>query len=570
MNDEIQEARVANKVNENSTSARDAATGKEAHSSSRSKSVNISRWFWGTIILLAIASMSLAMMSNLRQENEPQVEQAQGEQVTTTPETVKPIPIELEPSKFRQMFNEANAAAKAAAVNEVSKLVEEAFVPAFDNISSYTDWHYSVWGSYKELYDGAIGDPETEVEKRLLGDLKYEINKILPRSDIVFNETFQQYLDKEFDAIKTPEIILGDLTKEVFKDAAIQTGGQVVLAGGGALVAKNLSAIIAKKMAAKIAAKAGGKWFAKLGPAGAGVLACAWAGPGAAACGIVAGVLGWLGVDFLVNSLDEAITRDDFEATLRQELNNSKANLVAQITESISAKASRQKFSLDKGVQDFTLKQLSEANVKNICSKYEPLRLEYENIASQMSLRSEKNIQQLQTKAEDLAQTLGLFEAANEIATNLAYLDNVATIIPINVSTKAPLKSDYASNRKVSGSLTLNGAVFDINKQKTKKDARIFLKVSKNTSKDQAPIARSTTRLRAKLELEQHLYFGNRFFVGSKFISWDDLTSNGSTNSIQLQLREENSGSGAPSVPVQLKLNLQAAKIPKLLFGPEC
>ena len=28
-----------------------------------------------------------------------------------------------------------------------------------------------LFGVHKELYDGAIGDPETEVEKRLLGDL---------------------------------------------------------------------------------------------------------------------------------------------------------------------------------------------------------------------------------------------------------------------------------------------------------------------------------------------------------------------------------------------------------------
>ena len=103
--------------------------------------------------------------------------------------------------------------------------------------------------------------------------------------------------------------------------------------------------------------------------------------------------------------------------------------------------------------------------MQSVCRQYENLRLAYADISNQLSLRSEENIHSVQSQAEELMEKLGLFEAANEISNNLAFFENTASLIPISLHTTEPLHANYASNRKVSGKIVLNGADL-ANKQK--------------------------------------------------------------------------------------------------------
>jgi hypothetical protein len=81
----------------------------------------------------------------------------------------------------------------------------------------------------------------------------------------------------------------------------------------------------------KLLAKSGVKVIAKSGSflagGATGLAVCAPSGPWAIACGAVAGTLMWVGVDFAVSEVDEALTREAFEAKLEQEIDRNKEAL---------------------------------------------------------------------------------------------------------------------------------------------------------------------------------------------------------------------------------------------------
>jgi len=89
--------------------------------------------------------------------------------------------------------------------------------------------------------------------------------------------------------------------------------------------------------------------------AGSGALLCSWSGPGAAACGVVGGVVAWFVTDAVIVNIDEVLNRDDFEAELRQILLDNRAHHRAALESALAEKANRIENETTR-----TLKQLKE------------------------------------------------------------------------------------------------------------------------------------------------------------------------------------------------------------------
>jgi len=214
----------------------------------------------------------------------------------------------------------------------LNNLVDQAFAPAYSNIDSFADFHYSVRGEYAELYYSASGELEEKIAELLFAGLEsrlqtarnetmagflIEIGSRLESQRALQNESeltnfgpgFQPYLDQA----------LADMQSR-FQAAEFAMRG----AGGlsGAIAVKTISTSLAKKILAVTAAKTAGKLAMKstgiagTATSGAAIGTVALPGVGTAVGGVAGAIIGWFGVDKIIVEINEYFNRDEFELEL--------------------------------------------------------------------------------------------------------------------------------------------------------------------------------------------------------------------------------------------------------------
>ena len=319
------------------------------------------RFFWGTIIFLAVASLVLVAIGLIRSE---QSTSDLRDESPTVAEEAASQEVEIERSTLQEVFERAARTARTQTSNEINPLLDELYRPVYGGITSYADFHYTVLGEYTELVGAALGSAADAIEKKLYNDFDERLERVASTLDARFADEFRTALMQELQA-EIPSVLsdvpLAPITQRAIEDALARVQvtvpvGTVMAAIGGAAAIKAVSAAIAAKVATKVAAKAAGKGVAKgtgiLGGIGAGALVGSWLGPpGAAIGGIIGGAAAWLAVDAAVISIDEYFNRDDFEADLRMMVDEHRSVVRSHLISALEQKS--------EDIENFTLHDLS-------------------------------------------------------------------------------------------------------------------------------------------------------------------------------------------------------------------
>lgn len=303
--------------------------------------------FFGAIILLLLISLTLSV-----EETVPLTQKDIG----FFPKIVQKIELVYEGEKSKNI-EEINA--------YIDMEVHNIFSSVYNKLPAYVDTQYTWYRDYismfqvakkkghewwkiwkhfvrKEIYKEDIPPPVIksesyaqksldEVQQVLLGGgefdkqlMQFEMNandrmkKLLMASKNTIVESLSaQELDgiHESNIIKVRELrksIQGTFTaakNDLEAASKIKSTGSI---GLSAILTKTITTKLLAKSGIKVIAKSGGFWAG----AATGLTICSPSGPWALACGAAVGTVTWIGVDFTVSKVDEAISREVFEKEL--------------------------------------------------------------------------------------------------------------------------------------------------------------------------------------------------------------------------------------------------------------
>jgi hypothetical protein len=325
-----------------------------------------SRTFWGTILVMVGVTIGLLVTGMIRSSNDITMpESAKPAQDSDAQPNQAPATYDVEPLILQDMFTQAAESAATDVFANIDKELDAIYSPVYAGITSYADFHYSVMGEYTELTKAALGTMSANIETRLFKGFRERLEQAATKMDDEFEAAFQRHLE----GLLEPEIPagmemipLGRRTQIAIDDVIARLKVTVPVATVAATVGsvatiKAISKVWATKIATKVAMKAAAKGVAKgtgvLGGAGVGALAGSWLGPiGAGVGGVIGGVGTWLFVDAVVINIDEYFNRDEFEADLKQMVDENRAAVRSQLLLELDRK--------QEDIGDFTFREMHE------------------------------------------------------------------------------------------------------------------------------------------------------------------------------------------------------------------
>lgn len=350
---------------------------------------NLSRWFWGTIVVLAVITLALSLLANRQSQSLDTVSADQGS-ASDRAET-KAVLVER---SFRL------AGEKSEEIRgRIGPLLEEAYAPVYEGIPAYMDFHYSLKGEWLELGSAALGEMGTGLDRYLFAGLETRLGEITDALERDYADRYVTALDDAIMAVPGGVDALGPTVTRAIDNAKSRiraTGGTFAGTAIGALSLKTLTKGFAKKLgtklAAKVAAKTGTKWIAAAGGAGTGAAFCAWAGPGAAGCAVAGAVITWVGVDLAMIELDEYVTRDDFERDLSELIDFQKEETRQAFEEMLDLKEMAADHVRQVAVRDVSLSELNHFDRITACEAATELLVRYKAIRGNLEARSPAKI----------------------------------------------------------------------------------------------------------------------------------------------------------------------------------
>ena len=309
--------------------------------------------FWGAIVFMAIATVTVALIGSLR---------------SSGPDSM--VGHEFEPTKIEGILGRASEATLQAVLQQTDPLLDGVYEPVYAAIPDYADFHYSLLGEYSLLFLALQGGIGEDLQQRLFGGFRERTNRVLDELDSLSLELYKSKLEAEVrDALNAESAgaVLGEATQLALDDAVARArvsipiaGAAVILGSGGlkaltASMATKLGTAIAAKATAKGAVKSAAKGSAALAGAGGGAALCAWAGPFSAICAAGGGISAWLLADGAIVNIAELFNRDEFEDDLSRLVDEHKAEMKVRIEQ-----AMRERFLLlDEAAEPFHLGDLA-------------------------------------------------------------------------------------------------------------------------------------------------------------------------------------------------------------------
>lgn len=177
------------------------------------------RFLWGTIIVLAAASLALLAIGLLRSDQSTgdlREEPRAADRVATVQD------VEIEPNTLQTMFGRAASIARAETSDEIDPLLDELYEPVYGGITSYADFHYTVLGEYTELVGAALGTATDAIEERLYDGFDDRIERVANTLDARFADEFRTALMQELQAEIPSELYdtpLAPITQRAIEDA---------------------------------------------------------------------------------------------------------------------------------------------------------------------------------------------------------------------------------------------------------------------------------------------------------------------------------------------------------------
>lgn len=324
---------------ENKINKEDEQNKEEKLVAQQSKSEGFEKYFWGTLIVLIMGYVILTLSAKINTDDIKQI-------TNKEPLIIKYIEVPSDKIKenltanqqqilenFQQQVEKIN--------NSIDKEVDTIFHETINkNIDTYLDFHYSVFGSYSELFTMASdSNYEQFIREKLLGtDFNKQIEKATENITNVYKNSLNEHQDFiTKTATEGVDLQLNSKALERIKsDINNNLLGQEVKLGviGGAISVKITSLILAR-VGTKVAVKTSAKVATKMAGAGGGATAGGFAGlacgPGAAICSPVGAVIGavgvWIATDVAINTADEKLYREELKKEILNVINEEKQKI---------------------------------------------------------------------------------------------------------------------------------------------------------------------------------------------------------------------------------------------------
>lgn len=377
------------------------------------KGPRLSRWFWGTIALLVVITLTLTLLAAWqagRQTSKATSGGSDGDEVETNATVVEHL---LD-----------TAGMKAYEVKgQIGPLLDKAYAPVYAGIPAYMDFHYSLKGEYLELGSAALGDIGAGLDKYLFAGLEARLKNVATDLERDFDARYQGALEDAMAEVTDGAAPLASIVTKATDDAKSRMKMTARTVVGGALL-KTLTKVFAKKLgtklAAKVAAKTGTKWVAIGSGAGTGAGVCSWTGPGAVVCAVVGAGITWIGVDLAMVKLDEYVSRDDFERELRQLIDNHKEETRQALEKMLDGKKQAADSTRRAAVQKVALSELKDVDRLMACQKATDILGRYVSIQQDLQARSPANLEALQIALTNQAENHLLAPWVDEIEAAIA------------------------------------------------------------------------------------------------------------------------------------------------------
>lgn len=512
---------------------------------------NLSRWFWGTIVLLLVITVSLELLAAWQASRQGENNGSGGG--STVGQTG------ANATQVEQLFNKAGA--KAEKVREqIRGRLDEVYAPVYEGIPRYMDFHYSLTGEWLELGAVAMGNLGSGLEEHLFDGFDTRLNTASEQLALEFEEVFQKALHEAISAEPGGAEALGPVATKALQDAQDRmktTAGTfgAVLVGGATL--KVFTTAFAKKLAIKLAArvgtKTGMKWAGAATGAGVGAAACSWTGPGAAACAVIGGAITWVATDVALIKLDEYVTRDDFERDLRDLIDDHKNETQRAFEEMLADKLLAVDTQRKVAVREISLSELKDADRLMTCEAAASILDRYNAIRRNLQARSSANIESFQAdlRTQETSHLLALWIDSMKAA--IAHQDLRPWVFgPVILSVDFP--EELQDGRKAWAELRVAGT--DIDFAKTEGD--VTGKYSLNADVGEKIFLRGRQRFELELIQDRGWTSWNRDFHGGAWFDVSESLSEGSGITpkavTSITMVTENKQEPVPRVEVEVSL----------------
>ncbi len=244
----------------------------------------------------------------------------------------------------------------------IENRINQAFLPVYNNIDSFLDYHYSVIGEYSELGAAATGKIEESIKDRLFGN-QFDTNLKNVQSQIN-----NAYIDKLKEHIE-------DINDQALNDVNLSLNSEVLLKLNQDIEQRLITQKVKLKLifgstapikiigiiGGKIATKAGGKILtkgtAKIGATSGAAAAGTLCGPLAWICSPVAATVVWFGSDAALISVDEYMNRDEFKKEITTMIDEQKNELTDKIKSLYSKQFSADSILVQNTFKNTTIKK---------------------------------------------------------------------------------------------------------------------------------------------------------------------------------------------------------------------
>lgn len=478
------------------------------------KRPNLSRWFWGTIVLLLVFTVSLELLSTW-QAGRQGVENGSGSSVDQTG---------TKATQVEQWFNTAGEEAEKVR-EQIHGRLDEAYAPAYAGIPKYMDFHYSLTGEWLELGSAAMGKLGGGLEEHLFDGFDTRLGAVSEHLALEFDQRFRTALDEAMAAEQSGAEAFGPVVTRALRDSQNRmqnTAGTVGVALVGGATLKVFTKAFAKKLAVKLAAKVGTKtgmkWAAAATGGATSAAVCSWTGPGAAACAVVGAAITWVATDVAMIKLSEYVTRDDFERDLRQLIDDHKKETQRAMEQVLTSKILVVETERKIVVRDISLSELKDADRLMACEAATNILGRYDDIRGNLQARSSANIASF--KADLRVQETNRLLSPWIDTIKLAITDqDLRPWIFGSVILNLDFPEKLHEGRKIWGKLRLAGT--DIEFVKTEGD--FAGKYSLRASVGKKIILQGKQRLQLELVQDRGWTSWNRDFAGS---AWFDVAEN--------------------------------------------
>jgi len=249
-------------------------------------------------------------------------------------------------SDAQAQVDEAIRLAVAEAMQRVERGLDDAQAYASQGIESYLDWYFSVIGSYTRLAAPVIPSLAQQMREQFARTVFIDsghdrrVQSLAEQADAQLLTHISMRVEEiglrlALEAKEQPcarEQLHPDLERSLGRDEVrVALAGAVALPLSRVLVrvaAQASEALVARALARQTVRAAGGVAGRTAAGRGGGVLlsagtaatVCTPGGPLALACGALAAVVTWLGVDVALITIDEALFRDRLRTELTEEM----------------------------------------------------------------------------------------------------------------------------------------------------------------------------------------------------------------------------------------------------------